>query len=389
MPTCDRKAARSIVTAVLRAGVAWTLRGEERRAWREVSRMHGVVLSHLSPGLGPATPAELVDLLQQQLSSWIELDWEAIDPNLGSLTVLHGDSITDGAVEAGGEYVEALLSVDGGFDNGSDWLPSWAWQTAEQVERTFYRGMKSLSAAEYSRARAMVIEVPCGTASELLTQYEERQVSRVDAYEPIARDRLHVSPSGSWFWPCPGCRYPMLLRGGWLRCEYPPHDVYRYSLAPGEGDELPVLAGAAGRDRAEPRRADGVLCLAWGIWRFICCPGLAEVSLMRWLEAKKYFTSGRIVRWENRDAWDIGIYSPDGWQLRVDVKDVADPRRILDRLPAGETIVLPWHRAAQARELAGLLASVTTPDGLPYEVLTDRQFRTKISGLIKKATASR
>ena len=64
----DRAAARVITSAALRAAVAWTRREEEPRAWRELSRMTGVLMYALGPGQGPSTPLEVVELLRHPLA---------------------------------------------------------------------------------------------------------------------------------------------------------------------------------------------------------------------------------------------------------------------------------------------------------------------------------
>jgi pPIWI_RE three-gene island domain Y len=64
----DRTAARMITSAALRAAVAWTRRDEEPQAWRELSRMTGVLMYALGPGRGPSTPLEVVELLRHPLA---------------------------------------------------------------------------------------------------------------------------------------------------------------------------------------------------------------------------------------------------------------------------------------------------------------------------------
>ncbi len=50
--TATVKLIGDLTTAGLRAAQAWAVRREQPEAWREISRMHGVFLSLLSPGCG-------------------------------------------------------------------------------------------------------------------------------------------------------------------------------------------------------------------------------------------------------------------------------------------------------------------------------------------------
>ena len=143
-------------------------------------------------------------------------------------------------------------------------------------------------------------------------------------------------------WPCPQCRYPMVLRAGQLRCEYPPHQS-RFGLVPGSGKRggPPVLTGGRGRLATA---AEGVLCLDWGVWRYITCPGLSEVGLMQWLEKQE---GVRVERWGPRTLdvdvlWvegvtvsdpDLSVPHPRMWERRfvlAPLRDLApDPQALV------------------------------------------------------------
>lgn len=110
----------------------------------------------------------------------------------------------------------------------------------------------------------MLTEVPYGTERALVEEYSRRSAARMDVYRAVPSDRVWVG-AASWLWPCPQCRYPMVLRGGQLRCEYPPHQS-RFGLVPGSGNRggPPVLTGGRGRLATAAESAEGVLCLDWG-----------------------------------------------------------------------------------------------------------------------------
>jgi hypothetical protein len=347
--------------------------------------MHGVILSNLPVGAGPATPAEMIDFLPVRLREWVPLGWDELPSEMGDLVVLADDGeLTEEAFEAGMNYLEALYGEDGYFDLGGAWLPAWARQTAEQTERATFRHIRSGGQAGYVAARTMLSEVPYGTERALVDEYSRRRVARMDVYEPVPRDRVWAGKS-SWLWPCPQCRYPMVLRGGQLRCEYPPHQS-RFGLLPDSSrrGEPPKLTGMQGRLATAAEPAEGALCVNWAVWRYITCPGLSEVGLMQWLEKQ---AGVRVERWENMDEWDIGVYLADGQSWRVDVKDHQDAQTIIDRPPVGETVVVPNYRSNQVNQLQAGLDALRTPDGQRYSVFTVSRFKAAVTKRVKGAAA--
>ncbi|MEO3854090.1 hypothetical protein [Acrocarpospora sp. B8E8] len=326
--------------------LAWTLRHDDDRAWREICRMHGVVLSCLQPGEGPATPADFVQVLSTPLGDWAPLDGDMVPQPLRQLIVLHSDVLTDEAIDYGSEYTEALFDSDGVLDTGQQWLPPWSHQTREQAERSAFTAINSGSQAQYAAGRRMLIEVPTGAETALLMEYSRRGAPRLDVYEPIGGDRTVSVRDRKFWWPCPGCRYPMQVHGSSLRCQYPPHGVHRYFLqARGRGQAPEAINGPVSVARMD---AEGIYCLRWGVWRFISVPGLAEVLLTDWLNAKPGVTA---EPWPEKDDYDIGVHMPDGQVLRVDLKDVADARKIISDPPAAEHIVVTDHYKATAATL--------------------------------------
>src|SRR5215467_7320446 len=100
MAAGDRVIARVITSAALRAAVAWTRKEEEPRAWRELSRMTGVLMHALGPARGPSSPLEVVEFLRHPLAKL--LDPEAAFDELNDLVFLDSeDRLTDAAVEIG------------------------------------------------------------------------------------------------------------------------------------------------------------------------------------------------------------------------------------------------------------------------------------------------
>jgi hypothetical protein len=188
----DRALARVITSAALRAAVAWTRREEEPWAWRELTRMTGVLMYALGPGRGPSTPLEVVELLRHPLAKLL-----GSAAGLGGFSDLvfldQEDRLTAAAVEVGCEYTEALFATE---DPGHGWLPSWAWQRAEQVQRRVFETLISSDTEEaYSAARRFLIEHPAGDESELTALMNAGRVRRAASFGPIP---------AAGRWPCAG-----------------------------------------------------------------------------------------------------------------------------------------------------------------------------------------
>lgn len=346
-----------IVTAALRAGYAWSVRHVEVRAWREFAGMTGVVMHALGPGSGPVTPIELVGALQAPLGGLLPPlrsgETEAVD----ELVILEGDELTDAAYEVGCEYTQALFDT-GGPDE--QWLPPWARQRAEQIERALFEELiQRGSDDQYTATRRFLIDCPAGADRELAQELNTRGVVRVSAYGPVPEDRV-FRWGARWdqrcWWPCPACRWPMRVRGGQVDCSFSPHQA-RYEIDPrtvhGEGPprllrrDSSVPAAPPG-----PRPAEGTRCVHLAAWRFVVVPGVTEVRLADALAA----VPGVEVRlWPDQDTCDLEVTPLGDPPLTVDVKDHSAAGRIAERPPRADHVVVPWYRRGQIRELSRLL----------------------------------
>lgn len=193
----DPQARRRVTTAALRAAVAWTLHDSEPYAWRELSRMTGVVSHVLGPGRGPAGPLELVRLLQAPLSGLLR-GFDAPDALADLVLLDQSGELTDEAIEVGCEYTEALFeTVD---DPARQWLPSWAWQRAEQVQRAvFERLISAGNDQRYTSSRRFLIEHPAGDERELVERRNAAGAWPVADYDPIAPDRVYGNHGRTWW----------------------------------------------------------------------------------------------------------------------------------------------------------------------------------------------
>ncbi len=186
---------RAINTTALRAARAWSLRESEPQAWREISRMHGVLLSFLPPGEGPATPVQMIENLRRPMRDWVSLPWDSLPEELGAFPILGGDDeLTGEAVEYGSDYTEALFE---NHEVDTGWIPRWATQTFEKVERSVYTVLVSAGQEEYAATRQLLVEVPaapgrsCGTRSTRVVRCERRRTfpSRRTSSSPVAARR--------------------------------------------------------------------------------------------------------------------------------------------------------------------------------------------------------
>jgi len=348
-----------VTTAALRSAVAWSRRAGEPRAWREVARMTGVIMGAFGPGAGPATPSELVASLHRPLGDLLPTAGEPSP--LDGVVLLDGeDRLTDGAMDIACDYNHVLFH---GRDPASEWLPGWAWQRGEQVERLLFQSLiQSGSQDAYAASRRFVIERPAGEqralTDERMTAAEYAGARLVADYKPVPADRVCRFGGGDadeCWWPCPVCRWPMRIQGTVVSCTYSPHQaLFRITGTGRLARSRPVLVKtSAARLRVpEPRPAAGSACVDQAVWRFITVPGISEVLLERRLRA---IPGVRVQMWPVRDAYDLLVTAPDGRLWRVDVKDHVSPAGIAADPPAAEYVVVPAYRKGQVSQLRRML----------------------------------
>jgi len=363
----DRTTVRVITSAAMRAAVEWTRRDEEPRAWRELSRMTGVLMYALGPGQGPSTPLEVVELLRHPLAKI--LGPAAGLGGLGDLVFLdQDDRLTPAAVEVGCEYTEALFATE---DPGQGWLPSWAWQRAEQVQRRVFETLISSGTEEaYSAARRFLIENPAGDESGLTALMNAGRIRRAVAFGPIPADRVHRSPGGACWWPCPVCGWPMAVRGDDVACGYSHHQARFRADTHSAGLPQLVKISQARIRVPDPQPEHGARCVDMAVWRFITVPGVPELQLERRLLA---VPGVAVTMWPRMDRIDLAVRTPAGdWE--VDVKDHADPVTIAEgRCPAARDVVVPDYRRSQVSPLARMMPGkrVWTISGFVRRVRAD------------------
>jgi hypothetical protein len=336
--------------------------------------MTGVIMGSFGPGPGPATPSQLVAYLRRPLGEMLP---DADEPSpLDGVILLDGeDRLTDGAIDIACDYNHVLFH---GRDPAADWLPGWAWQRSEQVERLLFQSLiQSGSQDAYVASRRFVIERPAGAqralTDERTTVLEYAGARLVTDYRPIPPDRVHRFGGGeadACWWPCPVCRWPMRIQEAVVSCAYSPHQAaFRITGAGRPAGSRPVLTKtSAARLRvpdAQPTARS--TCVDQAVWRFITVPGLSEVLLERRLRA---IPGVGVQMWPVRDAYDLLVTAPNGHPWRVDVKDHVSPAGIAADAPTAEYVVVPAYRKGQVSQLRRMLPDkqVRTIDQFVSEV---------------------
>ncbi|MQA08647.1 MAG: hypothetical protein GEU98_08860 [Pseudonocardiaceae bacterium] len=349
----EEQLCRRLTTAALRAAVAWSRRSSEPGAWRELSRMTGVVSYVLGPGRGPSTPLELVDRLGKPLSGLFPGDF-AVPDELADLVLLNSsESLTDRAIEVGCEYTEALFGeVE---DPARAWLPTWAWQRAEQVQRSVFEELISAGDEHaYTATRRFLIENPAGDESTLVQRMNAAGARRVARYDPVAPDRVWPGVANQWWWPCPVRRWPMRIKDEFVECGYSHHEA-RFRVDAGAGSRsaprLLKLTSAKLRVPAA-QSADRARCLDLAVWRFVTVPGVPELTLERRLLR---IDGVSVDMWPGLDRVDLTVSTTGGRRWEVDVKDRSEPSSIAADPPAARDIVVPDYRRGQVNPLRRML----------------------------------
>lgn len=334
--------------------------------------MTGVIMHAFGPGEGPTTPAELVTLLHRPLGELL--------PEAGELSALDNvvlleaeGTLSDEAMEIACDYTQALFEADS--DPATDWLPRWAWQRAEQVERqTFQSLLQAGDQAVYTASRRFIVERPAGDARGLADERATAAVyagaRQVTDYIEVPQDRKFWFGSGDaevCWWPCPVCRWPMRVRSPRVACSYGPHEA-RFRLVQQDGAPPELVKTSASRVSAPlPQQAAGARCADPAVWRFVTVPGIPEVALER-LETR--FPGVEVQLWPIKDTFDALVTAPDGLSWTVDVKDHTEARGIAEDPPAAQHVVVPPYRRGQLSQLRRLLPEkrVWTTDGFVRHV---------------------
>jgi hypothetical protein len=274
----DRRAV--VTTAALRSAVAWSRRAGEPRAWREVARMTGVIMGAAGPGVGPVTPSALLAFLRRPLDELLSAVGEP-SPFDGVVLLDGEDRLTDAAMDIACDDNHVLFQ---GRDPASDWLPGWAWQRREQVERQLFQSLvQAGSQRAYEASRRFVIERPAGEwralADERTTADKYAGARLVTDYQPLPPDRICRFGRGDTnecWWACPVCRWPMRVQAPVVRCAYSSHQArFRITSKPSGGAPVLVRASPTRLGVPKARSVKENVCVDEAVWRFVTVPGIS------------------------------------------------------------------------------------------------------------------
>jgi REase associating with pPIWI_RE/pPIWI_RE three-gene island domain Y len=351
-----------IAASALRAAYAWSERASHPEAMREVARMTGVIMEAAGPGHGPAGPVQLTEFLRRPLRELLSLarmpgePASGIDEAIGGAVLLGaGDRLTDAAYDIACEYAQQLTQTM----LAAAWLPAWTTMRAEQIQNeTFSALTESGDQDSYVLARRFLIDHPASDKQDLSAGLIATGARCAARYAPLPPGQQYISPAGSWWWPCPVCKWPMTVTGDQVRCRYQPHRA-SYQAVPGRASSAPRLLRAG--DRTPPgvpraRRAENAVCVSPGVWRFIVVPGTSEVRIAASLEK----LGAEVRLWPGMDAYDLHVRA-GRVERRLDVKEYRSVHRLIEDLrakPPAVTVVLPVTHEHQRDALAGALPSV-------------------------------
>jgi hypothetical protein len=315
--------------------------------------MAGVIIQANPPGSAPSTPSELVASLYRPLEELLPSPAGTSSP-LDSVVLLDAnDVLSDEAMEIVCDYTQALFDSE---DPATAWLPRWSWQRAEQVERELFQALIDAGdAAIYTASRRFVIEHPAGEVKALTEARKAMGARPVVPYQKIPPDRIlrvGEGETGQYWWPCPVCQWPMQVRGRRVECTYRPHAAQ--FLLPessiGASSTPALVKVSATRLRTpKPQPVDTTVCVDPAVWRFVVVPGVPELELERLLRSQ--VPEVNVALYPMKDVVDLRVTAPDGHTWNVDVKDHADPRRVIDDPPSAEHVVVPAYRKGQLNHL--------------------------------------
>lgn len=253
----------------------------------------------------------------------------------------------------------------------------WARVATEQEERRVYEVLRRLPAADYTRARELLVDQPSGDLRTLRRTWDTLW-ARFDHYEPIV-DWTWCQIRGWWF-ACPACRWPMRVVGTGtvvdVRCEAHARSGIAYTCdTDGPPDRTPILQPAGPRASAVTARpaTKETYAVSRVIWRYVTLPGILECDLRD--HARK--AEADVEMWPHKDRYDLRItLNQSVW--RVDAKAWASPvalgEALRDTEPAepGLIIVIPDHQ----RPSRGLLTDMLRGSG--YRVMTAHDLKQDI-----------
>lgn len=366
----QRPAREAVVTAVTQAANVWAADLPAGQRWFRVGELHGLVgLAHLTYEKRLLSLVDFVDGLSHRTLSALlpaQLRRECDD-----VALLDGEGLTAEGAD--------LLTENLGSAASADDLASWSLPkiAAEKVQGWLYGHLLASGTEEgYRQARRAVIANSAGPISRVLEALKRAGLPRDGLVEAVPAASWVLHEGERYWFGCPVCRYPMRVQRDRVTCAYLPHEKalggplavrLRRGKPPAVGSwNTRRVRDIGGVDTITAATVDGHVCLVRPAWRYSVIPGCEEMRLHEVLNALPDVTA---TLWPFTDRYDLHVVV-DGRRApwRVDVKDYADPARLVSELLRRGTlddplltIVVPDYRSDQVgllndrlrRELGG------------------------------------
>ncbi|MFB6397861.1 hypothetical protein [Polymorphospora lycopeni] len=234
---------------------------------------------------------------------------------------------------------------------------------AEKVQGWLYGQMLNTGSEEgYRRARKAVIDNAAGVMHIVLDAIKAAGLPREGLVEQIPAWAWVLHEGERYWFGCPVCRYPMTVQLGRVACLYPPHDKALggpVTVRTPKGRRPAVgawnhqrVTDLGGTDAIEAATVESHVCLVRPAWRYSVIPGCEELRLYRLLSVMPDVS---VTLWPFTDRYDLHVQAGRRrlpW--RVDVKDYADPARLVTELVRKDAvrdpsvvIVVPDYRSSQ------------------------------------------
>lgn len=393
--TDDRLNRSAVVVACTQAANIWATEADTgSRRWLRVAELHGLVaLAHLAHTGSQLPLVSFVEQLRGPLSSLLPA---ALRQPCDDIRLIEDGIFTEAAADLLLENLPPSMTVDA--------VATMSWQSvsAEKVQGWLYGQLIATGTQEgYEAARRAVITHAAGETLAVISAVKAVGLPRIGLYEEIPAAAWVVHDAERYWFGCPICRWPMRYQRGRLSCAYKPHETaiggpITVRLVKGSHPS----AGAWRQQRAVElggdseivaSKVEGHISLARPVWRYSTIPGCEELRLAKEFNAIPGVTA---TLWPKTDRYDIQVViEASSKDIRLDVKDYADPARLVRELLTKKTlqdkgmiIVVPDYRKDQIKLINERLADALDQPKRMF-AMTSAQILYKVTRLAGAVTA--
>ncbi|MEV4511599.1 hypothetical protein AB0K00_21810 [Dactylosporangium sp. NPDC049525] len=337
------------------AANVWTSADPIGQRWRRVAELHGLVgIAHLIRGEPMPSLVQFVDGLTGPLAPLLPA---AVRQACDDVLLIEQDQLSPAAADL---LMENLAPSLAPHDVAGWSIPQLG---AEKVQGWLYGQLLDTGSEDgYRRARETVIGNAAGVMHVVLDAIKAAGLPRDGLVEQIPAWAWVFHEGERYWFGCPVCRYPMKAQLGRVTCLYPPHDkAIGGPVTVRTPKRRPPNVGAWNQQRVadlggigviQAATVEGHVCLVRPAWRYSVIPGCEEIRLYKLLTAMPDVS---VTLWPYTDRYDLHVEAGGRrapW--RVDVKDYADPARLVTELlkkdavrDTSVVIVVPDYRSSQ------------------------------------------